>query len=133
MSEQEKMDDLLRSKFSEMDFPFDEENWAKAEEMIIATRKKEKRRRWGIIFFFGILIGILVMIPFVLKNSDAAKSNIILTDRKNTNTQPKTENTINSNNTTSETKQEEEKKSTNETTKTENVSEAVKTEATITS
>ncbi|HXB39429.1 MAG TPA: outer membrane beta-barrel protein [Bacteroidia bacterium] len=68
MSEQEQMDDLIRSKFSEeRDFTFDEENWAKAEEMIIAQRKKEKRKRWGIIFFSGISIGVLVMIPFIIQ------------------------------------------------------------------
>jgi hypothetical protein len=42
MSEKENMDELIRDKFSEMDFPFDEENWAKAEEMIALTRKKKK-------------------------------------------------------------------------------------------
>ncbi len=73
MSEQEQLDDLIRLKFSdERDFPFDEENWAKAEEMIIATRKKEKRRRWGIIFFTGIIVGALVMIPFVINKGDNA-------------------------------------------------------------
>jgi hypothetical protein len=74
MSEQEQMDDLIRSKFSEeRDFPFDEENWAKAEEMIIDQRNKEKRKRWGIIFFSGIIIGALVMIPFVIQKDGNTK------------------------------------------------------------
>src|ERR1700752_2210946 len=88
MSEQEKMDDLLRSKFSERDFPFDEENWAKAEEMIAIARQKEKRRKWGIIFFAGILIGVLVMIPVVMKNSNIEKTKTISDNQKNTFTTP---------------------------------------------
>ena len=109
MSEQEKMDDIIRSKFSEMDFPFDEENWAKAEEMIVAARAKEKRRRWGIIFFFGILIGVLVMIPFVLKNTDSEKTNTTLVEQKNKTAGSITENKENKLINTSETKAEENK------------------------
>jgi hypothetical protein len=67
MSEQEKFDDLVRSKFSERDFSFDEENWVKAEELITFTRQKEKRKRRAIIFLSGILVGLLVMTPFILK------------------------------------------------------------------
>ncbi|HWY97809.1 MAG TPA: hypothetical protein VNY36_01880 [Bacteroidia bacterium] len=66
MNEQEKFDDLLRSRLSEeRDFPFDETNWDKAEGMIA---RSEKRRRYGIIaaiFFAGIVVGSLIMLPFV--------------------------------------------------------------------
>lgn len=65
MNEQEKFDDLLRSKLSERDFPFDETNWDKAE---VAIERSEKRRRIGIvavIFLAGLLVGIGIMYPFV--------------------------------------------------------------------
>jgi hypothetical protein len=137
MSEQENMDDLLRSKFSERDFPFDEENWAKAEEMIIASRKKEKRRRWFIIFFFGLLIGVISMIPFMLNKSDSLNSNKISLSNKNTNltsatkSEP-TENKETQIKNTPETKTEdvkivEETKSTTETLPNENKKTEVKT------
>jgi hypothetical protein len=65
MTEQEKFDDLLRSKLEGRDFPFDETNWDKAEE---AIDRSEKKRRYGIIaliFAAGIGVGIAVMLPFI--------------------------------------------------------------------
>lgn len=66
MNEQEKFDDLLRSKLSEeRDFPFDETNWDKAEGMI---ERSEKRRRYGLIagiFFVGVIAGAALMLPFI--------------------------------------------------------------------
>ena len=76
MSEDKNLEDILKSKFSESDFLFDEENWAKAEVMIDAMRKKEKRRRFGIIFFFATIIGLLVWMPFVWMDFKSEKANV---------------------------------------------------------
>jgi hypothetical protein len=65
MNEEEKLNDIINSKFSEEEFPFDEENWEKAEKLIDDSRKKKKRRIWMAIFFIGLVSGIVIMIPFV--------------------------------------------------------------------
>ena len=71
MNESEnKFDDIIRSKFSGQQFPFDEENWEKAEEMIEAKRANSKRKHWAIIYFFGFLSGILLMLPFVFRKNE---------------------------------------------------------------
>lgn len=73
MNEQEKFDELLRSKLSERDFPFDETNWDKAETLI---DRSEKRRRYGIIAFIflaGIGVGAALMLPFI----NTGKTNVI--------------------------------------------------------
>ncbi|MGP8214335.1 MAG: hypothetical protein ACLQQ4_02095 [Bacteroidia bacterium] len=68
MSEEEKFDDILRSKLSERDFPFDETNWDKAEAMIESS---EKRRRYGfisLIFLTGLMAGAGLMFTFMRNN-----------------------------------------------------------------
>ena len=74
MSTNEEFDDLIRSKFGEQDFPFDEFNWDKAEELIDAKRKKEKRRRFFIIWFFGVLTGVGIILPVLYFSSSNEKS-----------------------------------------------------------
>ncbi len=71
MNDKEAFEDIIADKFNEAEFPFDEMNWDGAEEMIASHRKKEKRRRSGLIFFSGIAIGILIMLPFVMKINDS--------------------------------------------------------------
>jgi hypothetical protein len=75
--EEEKFDDLFKSKLSETDFEFSEANWDKAEALIILANKKRKRRRIGIVFFIGLILGISIMIPFI---GDEKK--IVLTEKK---------------------------------------------------
>lgn len=65
MNEKEPFEDIIASKFSEAEFPFDEGNWDNAEDMISAYRTKQKRRRIGFVFFSGIALGVLIMLPFV--------------------------------------------------------------------
>ncbi|HYV95387.1 MAG TPA: hypothetical protein VE978_26675 [Chitinophagales bacterium] len=64
-ADENKFDEILREKFSSKDFPFDEENWERAEKKIDADRKKKKLWRLAFIFFLGLSAGIAVMIPFV--------------------------------------------------------------------
>ena len=81
-TEEEKFDALLRSKMDENHFEFNEANWEKAEAAIILAGKKRKRKRFGVIFIIGLLIGVGIMTPFVLqtnavaiKKTDPSKSN----------------------------------------------------------
>jgi hypothetical protein len=91
MSEQEKFDDLLRSKLEERDFPFDETNWDKAEGMI---ERSEKKRRYGfiaLIFFAGILAGAGIMYPIMhTTNSSTITSTQSLTQTNVTSAQNQT-------------------------------------------
>jgi len=65
MSNEETFEDIVKSKLSEKEFSFDEENWEKAEEMIAFFRKKEKIKKGAFIFFSGLLLGIIIMFPFI--------------------------------------------------------------------
>jgi len=83
MNEQEKFDDLLRSKSEERDFPFDETNWDKAEELI---ERSEKKRRFGLIgtiFMAGIGVGIVLMLPFINNNKTPNTVNNISSGQNN--------------------------------------------------
>ena len=71
MSDQETFDDILKSKLSEGEFSFDEENWEKAEDMIASFRRKEKTKKGALIFFSGLLLGIVIMFPFINKTGNA--------------------------------------------------------------
>ena len=68
MNEQEKFDDLLRSKLEGRDFPFDETNWDKAEALIERTEKRKRFALIGAIFMAGISVGIVLMLPFINNN-----------------------------------------------------------------
>jgi len=83
MNEQEKFDDLLRSKLEERDFPFDETNWDKAEAVI---ERSEKRRRFGfitLVFSAGIMIGAGLMYFFNPNSSSPAPLAIQQTTQNN--------------------------------------------------
>jgi hypothetical protein len=83
MNEQEKFDDLLRSKSEERDFPFDETNWDKAEELI---ERSEKKRRFGLIgaiFMAGIVVGIVLMLPFINNNKTPNTINNVSSGQNN--------------------------------------------------
>ncbi len=77
MNEKEEFEDIIASKFSDAEFPFDEANWDAAEEMISLHRTKEKRKRIGFIFLSGIALGIIIMLPFVIKLNDDSKTPIV--------------------------------------------------------
>ncbi|MBI3509578.1 MAG: outer membrane beta-barrel protein [Bacteroidetes bacterium] len=55
----DKWEETLSSKFTEPDFPFDEENWERAEELLDSRLKKDKRKKWMFIYFSGLLCGCL--------------------------------------------------------------------------
>jgi hypothetical protein len=74
MDNDKEFDDLIKSKLSEQEFPFDEENWDAAEEMIYDYRKRERIKRVAIIFASGLLLGVLMMLPFVLVKQDEVQS-----------------------------------------------------------
>jgi hypothetical protein len=76
MNDKESFEETIASKFSEAEFPFDESNWDAAEEMISSHRIKEKRKRIGFIFLSGIALGIIGMLPFVIKLNDNLKTPI---------------------------------------------------------
>ena len=63
--EEADFDDILRNKYENEQFTFDERNWEKAEAQIIALRKKERNRKVAFIFFTGLIIGLLISLPFV--------------------------------------------------------------------
>ncbi len=76
MNEEEKFDDLINSKLSEREFPFDELNWDEAERLIIQQERLSKLRRTFLIFSGGLVLGIALMLPFVLNNRNAATNPI---------------------------------------------------------
>lgn len=65
MSEEEKFNELLNSKLSERDFPFDELNWDEAERLIERQERKEKTARFALVFIAGIVVGVLILLPFM--------------------------------------------------------------------
>ena len=83
MNEKEPFENIIASKFAEAEFPFDEGNWDRAEDMISAYRTKQKRRRIGFVFFSGIAIGVALMLPFV-RNVDNKTTNVIAEAAKTT-------------------------------------------------
>ena len=64
MSEQEKYDELIRQKFAEKEFLFNEENWEKAEKMLDVSKKSKKIFWWGSIFVIGLITGVCIMFLF---------------------------------------------------------------------
>ncbi len=76
MSEQENFDDLIRQKFEEKEFVFNEENWEKAEKKIDSSRRLSKIFRWGTIFIIGLFSGIALTLLFVSKENSGGTKNI---------------------------------------------------------
>ncbi len=69
MSEEKRFDELLSSKLSEREFPFDELNWDEAERLIIQQQKWSTIRRFSLVFSAGLALGVLIMLPFLFKSS----------------------------------------------------------------
>jgi hypothetical protein len=73
MRDKETLEDIIKSKLSEKEFSFEEENWEDAENRIAAYRKKEQIKKTTTIFLSGLVLGIILMFPFINKtnNSDS--------------------------------------------------------------
>lgn len=88
MNEKEPFEDIIASKFTEAEFPFDEGNWDNAEEMLDSYRTKQKRRRIGFVFFSGIALGVLIMLPFMqINKTDNVIAEVADTPSDNTNSE----------------------------------------------
>jgi hypothetical protein len=66
MNEEEKFDELLRSKLSEREFPMDDLNWDEAEQLINKQERWSKISRISLVFSAGLAAGIIIMLPFIL-------------------------------------------------------------------
>src|SRR4051812_44623467 len=75
MEDQNKFDEILRGKFSSEHFPFDEENWERAEEIMESHRKAKTLRKTAVIFLVGLIAGVAIMLPFV--KNDAGSERMI--------------------------------------------------------
>lgn len=79
MKNEEKFEDIIRSRFSEKrDLPFDEANWENIKKMTDASREKRKRRKWLFIFFMGLFTGVGIMLTVI----PGSKSNTQLAESK---------------------------------------------------
>ncbi len=78
MNEEEKFDDLINSKLSERDFPFDELNWDEAERLIIRQQKWSTIRKFSLVFSAGLIAGAAIMIPFITGNHSTIP-NVVIT------------------------------------------------------
>jgi hypothetical protein len=72
MSEFEKYEELIRQKFEEKEFIFNEENWEKAEKMLDSAKKSNRVLWWGTVFLIGIITGSCIMF-FITKKHTPAK------------------------------------------------------------
>ncbi len=77
MNEEEKFDELLSSKLSERDFPFDELNWDEAESLLIQQEKRAKFTRVALTFAAGLAAGVVIMLPFILNTHSTTQNNIV--------------------------------------------------------
>lgn len=76
MKEQENFDDLIRQKFAEKEFVFNEENWEKAEKKIDSTRRFSKISLWTSIFIIGLFVGVGITLLFIGNEKNESKKNI---------------------------------------------------------
>jgi hypothetical protein len=58
------MDELIKEKLDGREFPLDEMNWDRAERMIIRSQNISRTIRIGSLFTGGVIVGILIMLPF---------------------------------------------------------------------
>lgn len=58
----EEFDDIIRQKFAEKEFIFNEANWEKAEIKIDAALKLKRLLLWGALFSVGLITGICFMV-----------------------------------------------------------------------
>jgi len=66
MTEEEKFDKIVRRKFAEKEFIFNEANWEKAEGRIDSVRRSGRVFRLVAVFLIGFSGGIALMLPFVI-------------------------------------------------------------------
>jgi hypothetical protein len=92
MNEEEKFDELLSSKLSERDFPFDEVNWDEAERLIIKQERLRKITRFALVFSAGIAAGVLIMLPFLINTNNALP--IFVSSKSKANQNPITQSSI---------------------------------------
>ena len=83
MNEEEKFDELLSSKLSERDFPFDELNWDEAESLLIQQEKRAKFTRVALTFAAGLAAGACAPARLrksvaILANTNAARASATL-------------------------------------------------------
>ncbi|MEK6616132.1 MAG: hypothetical protein AABZ32_08495, partial [Bacteroidota bacterium] len=76
MTDKEKFDEIIRSKFSEKEFLFDEGNWEKAEVMLDSTARRKSVIKWSAVFLMGIFAGVVGMLPFVMNVNDESSNTI---------------------------------------------------------
>lgn len=75
MNQEENFDDLIRQKFDEKEFVFNDENWEKAEKKIDAVRRLSKIYLWTSIFIVGLIIGVgLTLLLVGNKKSENTKN-----------------------------------------------------------
>ncbi len=74
MNEEQKFDELINSKLSEREFPFDELNWDEAERLIIKQERWVRIKRVSLVFSAGLFLGVAVMVPFVLNNRTSSNN-----------------------------------------------------------
>ncbi len=67
MKQEEDFDEIIRQKFAEKEFVFNEENWEKAERKIDAARRFKKILLWSTVFITGFFCGIGVTFVFIQK------------------------------------------------------------------
>ena len=70
MSEEENFDEIIRQKFAEKEFVFNEENWEKAEKKMDSSRRSRKIIWWAAVFSIGLFSGMAVMLPFVIDKKE---------------------------------------------------------------
>lgn len=84
MNQEDNFDDLIRQKFDEKEFVFNDENWEKAEKKIDAVRRLRKIYLWSSIFIVGLIIGIALTFLFVEKvNNENSKNSSEINPQKN--------------------------------------------------
>ena len=75
--EQNKFDEFIREKFSSENFPFDEENWERVEEKIDSDKRKKKFWWISLVFLFGLMAGVGIMLPFINLNSQPETRTVV--------------------------------------------------------
>ncbi len=70
--EEDRFDELLRSKLSEREFFFDELNWEKAETKLKRREQIRSLKRYAGVFLGGLMLGAIIMYPLVNKLKNGA-------------------------------------------------------------
>jgi len=78
MSFEEQFDKILNNKLNESDFPFDENNWEKAKNLIEANRVVPTNKSKNLLFFGLAFIGILSLGVFAYFQLNNTASNVVV-------------------------------------------------------